>query len=136
MPCVPPMLALPYTLAMAGACSTRTFAQSASSSSATMAARPAWFPWPNSMCLEMTVTVPSAAMRMNGPKAPKSFFAPTLSTSAGEQPTSRAPPVRVAPTIRASRRVSFAGRRGLFIGSRLRPWAPGRPARGVGPARW
>src|SRR5436190_22276493 len=82
-----------------------------------MAARPAWFPWPNSMCLEMTVTVPSLANFRNGPKAPKSLSAPQLITPicwAGVQPTSRPAPVRMAETVKKPRRL-----RGGFIRLRL-----------------
>src|SRR5437870_5598984 len=82
-----------------------------------MAARPAWFPWPNSMCLEMTVTVPSRANFRNGPKGPKWLSAPQLITPicwAGVQPTRRPAPVRVAETVRKPRRL-----RGSFIRLRL-----------------
>src|SRR6185295_15142946 len=114
------------------ACSTVTLDQSAPSSSAAMAARPAWFPWPNSMCLEMTVTVPSLANFRNGPKAPKSLSAPQLITPicwAGVQPTRRPAPVRVAETVRKPRRL-----RGWFIRlrlHRLRRDGRGRGRRGV-----
>src|SRR5258705_1169666 len=105
---------------MAGACSTRTFDQSASNSSAAMAARPAWLPWPNSMCLETTVTQPSGENFRNGPKAPKSCGAPMLSAwpiTFGEQPTNRAPAESVAPTVRISRREAPAAiaLKGLFM---------------------
>jgi hypothetical protein len=49
----------------AGADSTRTCDQSASSSSAMMVAKPVYVPWPNSMCLAMIVTVLSGAIRRN-----------------------------------------------------------------------
>ena len=72
-----------------GASSIRTLPQSASISSATMAARPLAAPWPNSMCLEIAVTTPSAPMRTKGPKAPKSVFGvPSAISWAGEQAVS------------------------------------------------
>src|SRR6185437_11361740 len=93
----------------------RTRSQSASSSSATIAARPACVPWPTSTCLETTVTQPSGSMRMNGPNAPKSIFGvPRPRISAGEQPTSSAPPALAAPTSSA-RRVGEKSLTGAFI---------------------
>ena len=62
VPCMPKARFL-YFSTSAGACSPRTWLQSASSSSATRTARPDIGPWPISMCLERTVTVSSGAMR-------------------------------------------------------------------------
>src|SRR3546814_14835657 len=47
-----------------GACSARSWLQSASISSATRVARPVKVPWPNSMCLISTVTLLSGATRL------------------------------------------------------------------------
>ena len=93
-----------------GASAILTLSQSASISSATMAARPVAVPWPNSMCLEMTVTVPVGSILMKGPKAPKSSLgAPSEKIWVGEQaPTRSEPPTTLAPII---------------ISRRLTPWA-------------
>jgi hypothetical protein len=64
---------------LAGAFSIVILFQSASSSSATIAARPVCVPWPISWCLLTTVTQPCASILMNGPKAPGSIcLAPAL----------------------------------------------------------
>ncbi len=65
VPCASPKAKLLYLRASAGADSTFICPQSASSSSARMVAMPVYGPCPNSMCLEITVTVLSGAMRMN-----------------------------------------------------------------------
>ena len=85
-----------------------------------MAARPAWLPWPNSMCLETTVT---AAVRLDADEraegaevessAPIDMSQPWLF---GEQPTSSAPPAMAAAMISISRRV---GERALDLGERV-----------------
>src|SRR5258708_26895342 len=77
-----------------------------------MAARPASFPCPNPMCLETTVTAPSAPMRRNGPNGPKWESEPSDmmsgSTACGEHPISRPPPAAAAAITTISRRVGLA----------------------------
>src|SRR5258706_5825463 len=63
VPCAGPHSRLLYFAASAGAPSTRTCDQSASSSSATSVGRPVYVPWPISRCLTITVTVLSLATR-------------------------------------------------------------------------
>src|SRR5258706_1244185 len=63
VPCAGPHRRLLYFAASAGAPSTRTCDQSASSSSATSVGRPVYVPWPISRCLTITVTVLSLATR-------------------------------------------------------------------------
>ena len=60
-----PIIGLTYSFSFAGACSTRTRFQSASSSSATIIDSEVYTPCPISTCGLMSVTTPFASMRMN-----------------------------------------------------------------------
>ena len=62
---LPPAICMPYFISSRSACSTRTAAQSTSSSSATSIGRDVFTPWPISGLLAMIVTTLSGVIRMN-----------------------------------------------------------------------
>src|SRR3546814_8471893 len=94
-----------------GACSARSWLQSASISSATRVARPVKVPWPNAMCLISTVTLLSGATRMKalGAKTPSaaavSAAAAILLPPAKAKPMTRPAPA-AAEALRNCRRLA------------------------------
>jgi len=116
----PPVAWMPHIVCAyagaAGACSTRTLDQSASSSSAISIGSEVQMPWPISECASSTVTVSSVPMRRNA-LAGGSFAAAGAAASAawaarrppGTWKAITSPAVDSAALRRNSRRAGFAG---------------------------
>ena len=108
---LPPAHWFSYLSVSSPTCSTRTFFQSASSSSAMIIGSIVFTPCPISGFLAAIVTMPSGVMRMNALSSPGSAdAAPNASPCIrpGTYVASRMPPPAMAETRRKSRRVTVS----------------------------